>query len=102
MLVTVWLASVGKNWVYAGIPMILMYITTVASVLVTAYNLYFNVYLPNLQAGRMLPAAGSGLMVVVAILLVLAAVFIGIDGFRAFFKYLGNPAPSPRPAAVKG
>jgi carbon starvation protein len=102
MLVTVWLASVGKNWVYAGIPMILMYITTVASVLVTAYNLYFNVCLPNLQAGRMLPAAGSGLMVLVAILLVLAAVFIGIDGFRAFFKYLGNPAPSARPAPVKG
>ena len=102
MLVTVWLASVGKNWVYAGIPMILMYVTTVASVLVTAYNLYFNVYLPNLQAGRMLPAAGSGLMVLVAILLVLAAVFIGIDGFRAFFKYLGNPAPSARPAPVKG
>ena len=102
MLVTVWLASVGKNWVYAGIPMILMYITTVASVLVTAYNLYFNVYLPNLHAGRMLPTAGSGLMVLVAILLVLAAVLIGIDGCRAFFKYLGNPAPSPRPAPVKG
>jgi carbon starvation protein len=102
MLVTIWLASVGKNWVYAGIPMILMYITTVASVLVTAYNLYFNVYLPNLHAGRMLPTVGSGLMVLVAILLVLAAVLIGIDGCRAFFKYLGNPAPSPRPAPVKG
>ena len=34
--------------------------------------------------------------------LVLAAVLIGIDGFRAFFKYLGSPAPSPRPAPVKG
>jgi hypothetical protein len=50
----------------------------------------------------MLPAAGSGLMVLVAILLVLAAALIGIDGFRAFFKYLGNPAPSARPAPVKG
>jgi carbon starvation protein len=102
MLVTVWLASVGKNWAYAGIPMVLMYVTTVASVLVTAYNLYFNVYSPNLQAGRTLPTVGSGLMVLVAILLVFAAVLIGIDGFRAFFKYLGNPAPSPRPAPVKG
>jgi carbon starvation protein len=102
LLVTIWLASVGKNWVYAGIPMILMYVTTVASVLVTAYNLYFNVYWPNLEAGRMLPTVGSGLMVLVAILLVLAALLIGIDGFRAFFKYLGNPAPSTRPAPVKG
>jgi len=102
LLVTIWLASVGKNWLYAGVPMILMYVTTVASILVTAYNLYFNVYLPNLDAGRMLPAAGSGLMVLVAILLVLAAIFIGMDGFRAFFKYLGGPAPSVRPAAAKG
>src|ERR671919_325566 len=102
LLVTIWLASVGKNWVYAGIPMILMYVTTVASVLVTAYNLYFNVYLPNLDAGRLLPAVGSGLMVLVAILLVFAAIFIGLDGFRAFFKYLGGPAPSTRPAPVKG
>ena len=102
LLVTVWLVSVGKNWVYAGIPMILMYVTTVASVLVTAYNLYFNVYLPNLEAGRLLPSIGSGLMVLVAILLVFAAVLIGIDGFRAFFKYLGRPAPSARPVEAKG
>jgi carbon starvation protein len=86
LLVTVWLVSVGKNWVYAGIPMILMYVTTVASVLVTAYNLYFNVYVPNLDAGRMLPSIGSGLMVLMAILLVFAAILIGIDGFRAFFN----------------
>jgi carbon starvation protein len=103
LLVTIWLVSVGKNWVYAGIPMIFMYVTTLASVLVTAYNLYFNVYLPNLQAGRVLPTAGSGLMVLVAILLVFAAIFVGVDGFRAFFRYLGKPAPSPaRPAPAKG
>jgi carbon starvation protein len=103
LLVTIWLASVGKNWVFAGIPMIFMYITTLASVLVTAYNLYFNVYLPNLEAGRTLPAVGSGLMVLVAILLVFAAIFVGVDGFRAFFKYLGKPAPSrARPAPAKG
>jgi carbon starvation protein len=103
LLVTIWLVSVGKNWVFAGIPMIFMYITTLASVLVTAYNLYFNVYLPNLEAGRTLPAVGSGLMVLVAILLVFAAIFVGVDGFRAFFKYLGKAAPSSaRPAPAKG
>jgi carbon starvation protein len=101
LLVTIWLVSVGKNWLYAGIPMIFMYLTTVASVLVTAYNLYFNVYLPNLSAGRMLPTIGSALMVLVAILLVLAALFIGFDGFRAFLKYLGRPASSPKPAAAE-
>jgi carbon starvation protein len=101
LLVTIWLVSVGKQWLFAGVPMILMYVTTVASVVVTAYNLYFNVYVPNLSAGRMLPTVGSGLMVLVAVLLVLAALFIGIDGFRAFVKYLGKSAPSAQPAAAK-
>jgi len=41
-------------------------------------------------------------MVLVAILLVLAAIFIGVDGFRAFLRYLGGPAPSVRPAPAKG
>jgi carbon starvation protein len=102
LLVTIWLVSVGKKWIFAGIPMIFMYMTTVASILVTGYNLYFNVYRPNLQAGRTLPTVGSGLMVLIAVLLVLAALFIGIDGFRAFFKYLGKPASSIRAASAKG
>ncbi|MBI4589742.1 MAG: carbon starvation protein A [Candidatus Rokubacteria bacterium] len=102
LLVTVWLASVGKNWLYAGIPMIFMYITTVAAILVTAYNIYFNVYQPNLAAGRTLPVVGSGLMVLVAILLVVAAAFIGIDGWRAFMRYLRRPAPAPKAAPARG
>lgn len=102
LLVTIWLVSVGKNWLYAGLPMIFMYITTVASILVTAYNLYFNVYRPNLEAGRLLPMFGSGLMVLVAILLTLAALLIGIDGARAFFNYLGRPAAAPKVTAAKG
>ncbi len=102
LLVTVWLASVGKNWLYAGLPTIFMYITTVASILVTAYNLYFNVYQPNREAGRTLPMIGSGLMVLVALLLVIAAVFIAVDGVRAFMKYLRRPSPAPTTAPARG
>jgi carbon starvation protein len=102
LLVTVWLASVGKNWLYAGLPMIFMYITTVASLLVTAYNLYFNVYQPNMAAGRTLPIIGSGLMVLVALLLVVAALFIGVDGWRAFMRYLRRPTTAPKAAPARG
>jgi carbon starvation protein len=102
LLVTVWLASVGKNWLYAGLPTIFMYVTTVAAILVTAYNLYFNVYQPNLAAGRTLPVIGSGLMVLVALLLVVAAAFIGFDGWRAFTKYLRRPVTAPGPAPASG
>jgi len=103
LLVTVWLASVGKNWLYAGIPMIFMYITTMAANLVTAYNLYSNVFLTNVGVpGRALPIIGSGLMVLVALLLVIAALFIGIDGWRAFTRYLRRPAAAPGPAPARG
>lgn len=102
LLVTVWLASVGKDWLYAGLPMIFMYITTVGSILVTAYNLYFNVYQPNLAAGRVVPVVGSGLMVLVAILLVVAALLIAVDGWRAFMKHLRRAAPAPGPAHARG
>jgi carbon starvation protein len=101
LLVTVWLASVGKPWYYAGLPMIFMYVTTVASLLVTAYNLYFNVYQPNLAAGRVVPIVGSGLMVLVALLLVVAALFIGVDGWKAFQRYLARPAAAPGPAPAR-
>lgn len=102
LLVTIWLASVGKKWFFAGAPMLFMYVTTVASIGVTAYNLYFNVYVPNLHAGRMLPAIGSGLMVLVAVLLVFASLFIGFDGCRALLKYTGRRAPSARTAPANG
>ena len=102
LLVTIWLASVGKDWLYAGLPTIFMYVTTVASVLVTAYNLYFNVYLPNVGAGRTVPVIGSGLMVLVALLLVAAALLIGVDGLRAFLKYIKRPSASPRAQTVRG
>ena len=102
LLVTVWLVSQGKSWVFAGLPMIFMYLTTVASILITAYNLYFNVYIPNIRAGRVLPVVGSGLMVLVAVLLVMAALFIGVDGWRAFLKYRKRPSASPQAVPARG
>jgi hypothetical protein len=41
-------------------------------------------------------------MVLVSLLLVIAALCIGIDGFRAFFKYLGKPVDSVRAAPARG
>jgi carbon starvation protein len=100
LLVTVWLASVGKNWLYAGIPAAFMYVTTVSSLFVTAYNLYSNVYQVNLAAGRMVPVIGSAFLVLMAMLLVAAALFIGVDGVRAFQRYR-RAAPTPKPAAAR-
>ena len=43
LIVTVWLASIGRNPAFAGIPMLFMYVTTIAATLVTAYNLYVSI-----------------------------------------------------------
>jgi len=101
LLVTVWLASARKNWLYAGLPAVFMYVTTVASILVIAYNLYFNVYQPNLAAGRVVAVVGSGFMVLVSLLLVVAALFIGLDGWRAFQRYRRRPAAAADAATAR-
>jgi carbon starvation protein len=100
MLVTVWLASVGKNWLYAGLPAVFMYVTTIASIFVTGYNLYVNVWKVNLAAGRTMPVIGSAFLIFLALLLVAAAIMIGIDGWRAFQRYRHRVA-EPRPAAAR-
>src|SRR5262249_32849422 len=101
LLVTVWLASVGKSWLYAGLPAVFMYVTTIASLLVSAYNIYSNVYRVNVEAGRMVPIIGSGILIFLALLLVAAAVMIGIDGVRAFQRYRRQPIAAPKPAAAR-
>jgi carbon starvation protein len=100
LLVTVWLSSVGKNWLYAGLPAVFMYVTTVASLLVSAYNIYSNVYRVNVAAGRVVPVIGSGILIFLALLLVAAALIIGIDGWRAFQRYRQR-VPAPTPAAAR-
>src|SRR6516162_9228470 len=97
LLVTVWLASVGKNWLYAGLPAVFMYVTTIASLLVSAYNIYSNVYKVNAVAGRIVPIVGSGILIFLALLLVAAAIVIGIDGARAFQRYRRQPIAAPKP-----
>jgi len=101
LLVTVWLASVGKNWLYAGLPALFMYVTTVCSLFVTAYNLYVNVYQVNAAAGRVAPVVGSALLMAIAMLLVVAAVFIGYDGVRAFMRYRKRPMVTPTAAPAR-
>ena len=89
LLVTVWLASVGKNPAFAGIPMLFMYVTTVAASLVTAYNLYATV---ATKAGvATISVVGAWAMIVVSILLVIAALVIAVDAWGAWTRYRTTP-----------
>ena len=100
LLVTVWLKSVGKNPAFAGIPMLFMYITTMAATVVTAYNLFVTIATrPGMAA---ISVAGAWAMIAVAILLLGAATLIAWDAWQAWNRYRAAPAaPEPAPAALR-
>jgi carbon starvation protein len=85
LIVTVWLASVGRNPAYAGIPMLFMYITTLAATAVTAYNLYKTI--ATNEGVATISVIGAWAMILVSVLLFVAAVIIGIDGYKAWSQY---------------
>jgi len=91
LVVSVWLKSERRNPTYALLPMIFMYVTTLAATAVTARNLYVTIAAnPKMTA---LPVAGAWAMIAVSALLFLAAVLIGWDGYRAYLRYRAAPGP---------
>ena len=68
LLVTLWLRSAGRNPAFAGIPMVFMYVTTVAASLITAYNLYATIVTRSGSAA--ISVIGAWAMIVVSLLLI--------------------------------
>lgn len=96
LIVTVWLAASRRNPAFAGIPMVFMYVTTMAATLVTAWNLYKTV---ATKAGvATISVIGSWAMIAVALLLFVAAIVIAWDGWTAWARYRGREAAEARPA----
>ncbi len=98
LLVTVWLRSVGRNPTYAAIPMVFMYITTMASIIVTAYNLYVSVLTAPAFSGQIIVQVGAWAMIAVSALLFLASIVIAWDAWKAWRRYSAVPRTAPAPA----
>ncbi len=97
LLVTLWLVASGRNPTYAAIPMLFMYVTTVAATIVTAYNLFVSIATKPGQA--VISVAGAWVMIAVAVLLVVAALVIAYDAYRAWLRLRAVPVePAPAPA----
>ncbi len=97
LLVTLWLVASGRNPTYAAVPMLFMYVTTVAATIVTAYNLFVSIATKPGQA--VISVAGAWVMIAVAVLLVVAALVIAYDAYRAWLRLRAVPVePAPAPA----
>jgi carbon starvation protein len=97
LLVTVWLRSVGRNPAYAGIPMLFMYVTTMAATAVTAYNLFATIATKSGMAT--ISVLGAWAMIAVAILLLVASAVIAYDAWIAWNRYRASGAAQPAAAS---
>ena len=92
LVVMVWLVATRRNAIYAAIPGVFMYVTTTLAALVTAWNLYNTVFAKNVgKAGKEIAVLGSGITILIALLIVVAAIAIAYDGIRALQRYRKTP-----------
>ena len=95
LVASIWLLSQGKKATFTLIPMWFMFVTTIAALLYTSYNLLSKVVSGQVKAATgqsMLEATiGNGLMGIVALFLVVAACVLLYDGVKALNRYRGKP-----------
>ncbi|HOE17337.1 MAG TPA: carbon starvation CstA family protein [Syntrophorhabdaceae bacterium] len=84
LLVTAWLMSEGKSAAWAFWPMIFMFITTIAALLYTSYNLLIKVISGAVKGEALI---GNTLMGLVGLFLVVAALILGSEGMKALKRY---------------
>ena len=94
MLITAWLMSEGKSYAWTFYPMIFMFVTTVAALLYTSYNLLTKVFAGGVAGSAFV---GNLLMGIVGFFLVICALILGYEGIKAFkrhtaLKAAGAPA----------
>jgi carbon starvation protein len=92
LIVSLWLKSVGRNPRYAFWPMLFMYVTTMAAIIVTAYNLYASILSNPKIAAQPINSIGAIAMILLSVLLFVAAIVIAWDAWHAWSK-LGTGKP---------
>jgi carbon starvation protein len=98
LIVSIWLKSIGRNPRYAFWPMLFMYVTTMAAIIVTAYNLYASILSNPKIAAQPINSIGAIAMILVSVLLFIAALIIAYDAWHAWQKPLPSGKVAPMPA----
>jgi len=96
LLVTLFLVQGAKNYKVAIYPMFFMYVTTVCALFYTAFfKLIPGALSGNLTGAKMF---GNLLAAAVAIVLIICALILAYDGWKAFKKYKAGEVEAPAQA----
>ena len=98
LVASLWLRSQGKKFLFALIPMYFMFVTTIAALLYTSYNLLGKVFSGQATGEQLI---GNGLMGLVALSLVVMALVLLADGIKALRSHPG-PQEAAAPAGGGG
>jgi carbon starvation protein len=95
LVASVWLMSQGKKATFTLIPMWFMFITTIAALVYTSYNLLSKVVTGQVKAftgqSQFEAVLGNGLMGLVALFLVVAGIILLVDGIKALNRHRQQP-----------
>ena len=98
LIVSIWLKSIGRSPRYAFWPMVFMYVTTMAAIVVTAYNLYASILSNPKIAAQPINSIGAIAMILVSALLFIAALLVAYDAWHAWQRPLPSAKIAPVPA----
>jgi carbon starvation protein len=93
MIASIWLVAEKKNATFAAIPMVFMYVTTMAALIVLSERQLANgiVSLAGLLSRHSTPLmrdiVGNLIAGIIGIVLFIAALILAYDGIRAFLRY---------------
>jgi carbon starvation protein len=84
LLVTLWLMSKGKNYLWTFIPFIFMFVTTIGAL---AYKVYESFFL-NLPKAQTWQAITSNVLIgAIAVVLIVTALILAWDAMKAFQRF---------------
>jgi len=97
LLVTAWLMSQGRQYIWTLVPFVFMFVTTIAALLYKAYEAFF-INLPKTADPVANKIANVGeftaaqvIIGAVCLILVVAALALAWDGIKALRSYAGKP-----------
>ncbi len=84
LIISLWLISKGKNYLWAFIPFIFMFITTIAALILTGWGAIKQIInTPDLPIDKVI---GNYIAAAISLLLIIAALILAYDGVKAVFK----------------